>query len=103
MFIDYITTPEIYCLQRSSDHYIITNLAISETQAKAGLPDEAFTIFEEMQQPPYLIQPDHMMCNILVNAYSRSLPPRVLAAEQMVYNFMPSQKIIPDRRVPIAL
>lgn len=39
------------------------------------------------------------MCNILVNAYSRSMPPRIVEAEQMVYKFMPSQKIIPDRCV----
>jgi len=45
------------------------------TQAKAGLVEEAFAVFEEMQRPPQSVQPNREGLNTLLNACARALPP----------------------------
>lgn len=44
-------------------------------QAKAGLADEAFNVFKQMQRPPQSLHPDLGFCNALLNACARALPP----------------------------
>ncbi len=45
------------------------------TQAKAGLVEEAFAVFEEMQRPPQSVHPNREGLNTLLNACARALPP----------------------------
>lgn len=66
-------------------------------QAKAGFVEAAFATLEEMQRPPHLHRPDHFVCNTLVNACSRSEPPRPSEAMRVVEEIMPRSRLVPDR------